>query len=690
GETLRGREESIGMIAFKVAEDGVLFRRSAEGTGGEGEAGHLLEEWLDNGLAVSVPQGVKIPHEVVADLDREEGQIVGLPDPYPFEIALFPNEAIIPDPSFRYRLEFLPHPLAPPFAVARVGCFITIDGAVTYRLTPPQFRLCEAVAAFDALPEGARTIECHWSRFAEIRALARAGEVYLDPYLANEEVVLPERIRLKIERQGEGTITLHPEIEGIDQPQFEKRFRSPRIRKVYSLESPEGKRRRIVFSPAQQRELEKIKKYRRLEGEMRERLLEAPQEIFDPDLIDLDDFSERVVRIGLYKPRVYPFVSPYKSQWIPGSIVETSPTQRLRIPFPTREAVERFAAAYEEARAKGARAMRWEGEEIPLQAAGSALRHARRQWEQPDRPINQGEGGEPVLIIKENIETLEHAEAQPRAPLAPDRFEHRYQAIPGLKGGVEILPHQREGIAWLQSLHLDGYRGALLADDMGLGKTLQILAFLSWHRAKRNVEGKPYLLVAPVSLLESWEEEYGKFWAQRMPVVREYGGAHNLDDVGKGDAGIVLTTYETLRRRQFEFCRIAWSVVVLDEAQKIKTPGTLVTNAVKALKADFKIAATGTPVENTLVDLWSICDFIVPGLLGSARSFAQSYQTPLKKEETDLEQLGERLRAQIGCHIKRRLKEDVLEALPPKRIVCRKRRMPPEQEARYLAALRGG
>ena len=219
---------------------------------------------------------------------------------------------------------------------------------------------------------------------------------------------------------------------------------------------------------------------------------------------------------------------------------------------------------------------------------------------------------------------------------------------------------------------------------MGLGKTFQILAFLAWHRKVKGGEGTRNLIVAPVSLLSSWEEEYVKFWEERMPLFQAYGRANSFAPEGKQREGIVLTTYETLRGRQLEFCAIDWDVVVLDEAQKIKRPGTLVTNAAKALKSAFKIAVTGTPVENTLVDLWCICDFLVPGLLGSAKSFAQTYQHPLKRKDTDIEQLGDRLRKEIGIHIKRRLKENVLSALPKKEILCRPGVMPPAQEARYL------
>ena len=129
---------------------------------------------------------------------------------------------------------------------------------------------------------------------------------------------------------------------------------------------------------------------------------------------------------------------------------------------------------------------------------------------------------------------------------------------------------------------------------------------------------------------------------------------------------IVLTSYETVRNSQLNFCAVDFDVVVLDEAQKIKTPGTLTTAACKALKGKFKVAMTGTPVENSLLDLWCIMDYCVPGLLGSTRSFARHYVHTLKKEDTDLKALGEELHHQLGMYFMRRIKQDVAKDLPAK------------------------
>ena len=129
---------------------------------------------------------------------------------------------------------------------------------------------------------------------------------------------------------------------------------------------------------------------------------------------------------------------------------------------------------------------------------------------------------------------------------------------------------------------------------------------------------------------------------------------------------IILTNYESLRNSQLNFCAVEFDIVALDEAQKIKSPGTMVTNAAKALNSHFKIAMTGTPVENTLLDLWCIMDFCVPGLLGNAKDFAAKYQNPLKNEDADVMALGNEIHEKLGVYFMRRLKKDAAKDLPQK------------------------
>lgn len=252
-----------------------------------------------------------------------------------------------------------------------------------------------------------------------------------------------------------------------------------------------------------------------------------------------------------------------------------------------------------------------------------------------------------------------------------------------------LKAHQEEGVAWLQYLYNNNASGCLMADDMGLGKTLQILYFIDWH-SRKYPNHKPYLIVAPISLLENWENEYERFFmAPRLNICclsskdipRQFNKGI-VDMMQKMD--IILTNYESLRISQLNFCAVEFDIVALDEAQKIKSPGTLVTNAAKALKSNFKIAMTGTPVENTLLDLWCIMDFCVPGLLGNAKSFAAKYQNPLKNEDTDIVALGNEIHQRLGIYLMRRLKKDAAKDLPKKEELKKQVHMPDLQESTYI------
>src|SRR5206468_155065 len=195
---------------------------------------------------------------------------------------------------------------------------------------------------------------------------------------------------------------------------------------------------------------------------------------------------------------------------------------------------------------------------------------------------------------------------------------------PGADFRGTLRPYQKVGVSWLafaSSLRL----GVCLADDMGLGKTIQVLGLLLVTRRARAGD-PPHLLVAPASLLANWQAEIERFAPSLATLVAHPSTmpARELTELGGADLGstdLVMTTYGTLARVEALRSR-EWSLAILDEAQAIKNPGARQTQAVKALKARARIALTGTPVENRLGDLWSIYDFLDPGLLGSAREFS--------------------------------------------------------------------
>jgi superfamily II DNA or RNA helicase len=238
---------------------------------------------------------------------------------------------------------------------------------------------------------------------------------------------------------------------------------------------------------------------------------------------------------------------------------------------------------------------------------------------------------------------------------------------PGTDLRGTLRPYQKVGVAWLafaSSLRL----GVCLADDMGLGKTIQVLSLLLLHKRRERAGGPPHLLVAPASLLANWQAEIENFAPSLTTLVAHPStmAARELAELASADLGstdLVITTYGTLARLEALRAR-EWSLVILDEAQAIKNPGARQTQAVKALKARSRIALTGTPVENRLGDLWSIYDFLDPGLLGSAREFSAFAKRLAERPDEGYAPL----RRLIQPYLLRRLKTDraVVADLPDK------------------------
>jgi superfamily II DNA or RNA helicase len=307
-----------------------------------------------------------------------------------------------------------------------------------------------------------------------------------------------------------------------------------------------------------------------------------------------------------------------------------------------------------------------------LLAGGESLVRLKGQWVEVDREkLEQAlehwkllESGGPVSF-HEGMRLLAGAspDLRPDGKAAEEREWVHLQAGEGLSQllgepkdvppdprlRAELRPYQRSGVSWLSFLSRLGL-GACLADDMGLGKTIQVLATLLTRKG-------PSLLIVPASLLGNWRAEAARF----APDLRLYFAHPSESNVLKdpGEADLVVTTYTQVTRQEW-LREKDWQLLILDEAQAIKNAGTRQTQAVKKLRAASRIALTGTPVENRLGDLWSLFDFLNPGLLGSASVFSQFVKS-LNNQFGPLRQL-------VGPYILRRLKTDrnVISDLPDK------------------------
>jgi hypothetical protein len=265
-----------------------------------------------------------------------------------------------------------------------------------------------------------------------------------------------------------------------------------------------------------------------------------------------------------------------------------------------------------------------------------------------------------------------------------------FRGIPAtpLPDGIfaELRPYQRAGFDFL--CHLSRHQlGGILADDMGLGKTLQTLAWLAWMRASTGQQ-KPALVICPASVLHNWRREANRFTPALKVLVLESGAArHNLRrQIPAFD--LIVTNYALLRRDLEALQKFDFRAVILDEAQFIKNPDAQITQSVKQLRAGQRLALTGTPLENRLLDLWSIVDFVQPSYLGSQQKFREKYE-PRGENAADEQRIARRrLSSKLRPLLLRRLKVEVADDLPDRIEQRRDCELGEAQRKLYLAELR--
>jgi superfamily II DNA or RNA helicase len=255
---------------------------------------------------------------------------------------------------------------------------------------------------------------------------------------------------------------------------------------------------------------------------------------------------------------------------------------------------------------------------------------------------------------------------------------------------AQLRPYQEQGFQWLSFLHEIG-SGGILADDMGLGKTVQTIALLLSVKAAVEKDAKAdgkkkfkALIVAPTSVVTNWERELDKFSPSLRHMV--WHGAdrkERIDDLD--DADIVITSYALLRRDEELLAKLDLRYAILDEAQNIKNPLSATARAAKRLKADRRLALTGTPIENRLSEIWSIFDFVSPGLLGPLDKFEERYARPIDAGD---QKAAKRLRATIHPFILRRTKSEVAKDLPEKIETDQFCELTGEQSALYAAVFK--
>ncbi len=223
-----------------------------------------------------------------------------------------------------------------------------------------------------------------------------------------------------------------------------------------------------------------------------------------------------------------------------------------------------------------------------------------------------------------------------------------------------LRDYQKDGINWFYFLRKYHF-GGILADDMGLGKTLQALSLVAMNK----VQNKPSIVICPKTLLFNWEDEAEKFFPEMKKIVisgTPIERRNQLKNIEKYD--LVITSYPSVKKDQQDYDKLKFNYCFIDEAQYIKNHKTQNAKSVKKINADYRLALTGTPLENSVSEIWSLFDYLMPGFLGTHHAFAEKFEKPIMKN-ADVVAL-EALRKKTACFILRRTKEKVLKELPAK------------------------
>lgn len=704
----------------------------------------LLLAWLEEGHAEERGNGILVDHARVAGLDVVQAQSLLLPPICPFVLDI-QHHGTFDAENFSFRLSWLQPNGQPVPGLRRTGAILE-SGSGPFRIAEPMYSISEGVAAFNSVPEA--DIDGRFRAWAKIKALLPddAGRsVSIGGYLASTRIAHASSFSLALrsgsdgfnfdpvlfgdqtrpdEQHGDNTWT--HEAEGLLPPAQQTIFASRRFRESmecrarYALGSgwyvvlDEPVRLALgVVRQAQEADKETRKSFVRNPRAFLQKALGAklPEKILEQLFIETAEYSDRVKDVGIWQPKVLPWVKRSNDPWLPERFGIRIDGENIEIDAADLPAIIR---AIEAAIENGEATISQRGKEIPANAGSFAALMALMGQVEPSSGPDRGSTEETPDADRSNTQYVLEIE--------DNLSEPAYQRLRRIRSArltpstpvciaTALKVHQQEGLRWLQEAFIGGHPGVLLADDMGLGKTLQALCFLAWLKEEmeaKRLRKEPILIVAPTGLLKNWEQEHSRHLHSPGlgSLLRVYGsnmaqlrasetkgqdtriGAATLDTRKIGEADWILTTYEALRDYQHSFCSLRYAAVVFDEMQKIKTPGTVMTHAAKALNSEFILGLTGTPVENRLADLWCLIDTLQPGLLRDLSDFSRTYEREENPQRLrELKSLLTERQRSAPAIMMRRMKTDRLQGLPEKIEHPLRVGMPPEQSEAYERAI---
>lgn len=668
---------------------------------------------LNSGDARTDGCSVQLSHEILASLSGREIMELGLPPPAPIRLNIR-SEGAMATQDFSLRHSLRDDRGRPLIGFQHIG-MIGQQGNRRYSLLDPLYSALIALEKLES--EQPSDVDRRFTLWSEV-AIHLPPDAQLDDQLTNLNIVQadffslhlhsdcdfdPVIVRADIDELSEGEPNFQAALPEHFQNKLSHQFRElSDAKQHYSL----GDGWYVLVPDRVRQGLSEVHRLQNAPLSERRAFVSNPGKWIDGGIEDGQDetsifvetvefLSERVVELGQWSPKLATFVSTSGAEWIPPEdirLVVIVGDTSIEVPF---DQIDNFLDEIEQAAANGQPTVQLDGQTIPV--TEDVIEEFRRlsSAAAEQRPPKDNADDEPkkpthVPILIDNIEDLGYvAKTRPPSDLA--------LTLPRSLKTTSLYDFQSNGIRWLQEHWNSGNSGALLADDMGLGKTIQTLTFCTWLREaieKGQTPKKPILIVAPTGLLKNWQDEAVKHlhppglgdlltvYGQGKRALKQLDTSQRHQRMNHADW--VLTTYETLRDEILWFINVDWQIVAFDEAQRIKNPAARVTEMAKSLKSDFMLPLTGTPVENSLFDLWCIMDTAQPGLLGSQRQFDKNYVQPSQADPQHPAQLKSLLQDETTpASMLRRMKEDHLHGLPEKAYHISRVDMSPVQQTAY-------
>lgn len=711
-------------VNFATDEASFHCLNNGEGGGSQLIQHVVLKMLQERDIAQPIPNGFRLDSEQACLLDPEDTDVLGLP---PFFNNDFDVDIQGRTTKSSFTLQLFAKLENQKYPVKRKGPVLFFSERTQYLMTPEQLNAVLAVEEHSSLKPDDRTELNNGLVVAKLQQAVKDGLKLDLKHFDKFDLVQPEQITVTANQQVDGSLELSPSFgDGSSSEDLQNRLAQlqgdGQVMRI--------KDRIVLLTDDKKQAVKEVLQNRTIPAHKVAEFIKTPSAFLDASILNLDlGFSLRVAGIGKMVHIPFGQDSDGSNGWF-STNTDSEPPERLVKLLECEEDVVSFEQSYQQAKGQNADSVFVDDESIDIRDEQRVTKTLAEVRENLANPSNEADisDTDDLPVKKEQVSLLLKDTEEHNKDIV-DKVSQLNKCITFDRTNLARtpFPHQESGISWMLSLlksaqldnHDDMYRvqGALLADDMGLGKTYMTLVMLAEYlsmQRQNNKSEKPILIVAPLSLLENWEQEVDATFnespfrdikvlqsARDLKEFRVKGAeresmqlASVIDDshadhesiryalhVGADaatkrldmDRRVVITTYQTLRDYQFSLCVIDWGVVVFDEAQNIKNPNTQATRAAKGLKADFKLLATGTPVENSLSEFWCLMDTAQPGLLGDWGYFRERWIKPIssaneeEKAEVRLE-AGNDLRNATGQFMLRRTKEDELTGMPTKTI----------------------